>query len=210
MARGRNPEETRRKIVSVAKNLFLSKGYDNTSIQDIIDGLGGMTKGVIYHHFNSKFEILQAVVVGERLDELPLKFEGASGLAKLQNSLTEAFKNLERQKLAYSAAITLRSPRLLGEQYLEMFEFAVPEIQAVVQEGIDDGSIQTDYPEEVADLLVLTLNTWIGFQSSVLSEAELRRKFDFIKLTFDGLGIPLITDEMIQLVYQLFSHLKNE
>ena len=38
MARNRNPEETRRKILEVSKELFLEKGFDNTSIQDIIDG----------------------------------------------------------------------------------------------------------------------------------------------------------------------------
>ena len=49
MARNRNPHETRKKILEVSKDLFLEKGFDNTSIQDIIDGLGGLTKGVIYH-----------------------------------------------------------------------------------------------------------------------------------------------------------------
>lgn len=131
-------------------------------------------------------------------------------MEKLQNSLKAAFKNLEKQKLAYSAAITLRSPRLLGEQYLDMFEYAVPEIQKMVQEGISDGSITTEYPEEVADLIVLTLNIWIGFQSSTLSEQDLQRKIKFIKYTFDRLGIPLITDEIIHLIYDLFNHLKNE
>ena len=62
MARNRNPEETRRKILEVSKELFLEKGFDNTSIQDIIDGLGGLTKGVIYHHFESKNEILQSII----------------------------------------------------------------------------------------------------------------------------------------------------
>ena len=57
MARNRNSHETRKKILEVSKNLFLEKGFDNTSIQDIIDGLGGLTKGVIYHHFESKYDI---------------------------------------------------------------------------------------------------------------------------------------------------------
>ena len=52
MARNRNSHETRKKILEVSKNLFLEKGFDNTSIQDIIDGLGGLTKGVIYHHLS--------------------------------------------------------------------------------------------------------------------------------------------------------------
>lgn len=62
MARNRNSHETRQKILEVSKNLFLEKGFDNTSIQDIIDGLGGLTKGVIYHHFESKYEILQSII----------------------------------------------------------------------------------------------------------------------------------------------------
>ena len=53
MARNRNSHETRKKILEVSKDLFLEKGFDNTSIQDIIDGLGGLTKGGIYHHFES-------------------------------------------------------------------------------------------------------------------------------------------------------------
>lgn len=206
----KNPEETRKKIIDVSKQLFLEKGYDNTSIQDIINGLGGLTKGVIYHHFNSKFDILQTIVNNENDQNESFDWSGKTGLEKLQNSLKAAFKNLEKQKLAYSAAITLRSPRLLGEQYLDMFEYAVPEIQKMVQEGISDGSITTEYPEEVADLIVLTLNIWIGFQSSTLSEQDLQRKIKFIKYTFDRLGIPLITDEIIHLIYDLFNHLKNE
>ncbi|MGX7173648.1 TetR/AcrR family transcriptional regulator [Enterococcus ratti] len=210
MSKKKNPEETRKKIIDVSKQLFLEKGYDNTSIQDIINGLGGLTKGVIYHHFNSKFDILQTIVNNENDQNESFDWSGKTGLEKLQNSLKAAFKNLEKQKLAYSAAITLRSPRLLGEQYLDMFEYAVPEIQKMVQEGISDGSITTEYPEEVADLIVLTLNIWIGFQSSTLSEQDLQRKIKFIKYTFDRLGIPLITDEIIHLIYDLFNHLKNE
>ena len=45
-----------KKILEVSKSI-LEKGFDNTSIQDIIDGLGGLTKGVIYHHFESKYDI---------------------------------------------------------------------------------------------------------------------------------------------------------
>ena len=45
----------------VAMRLFLEKGYDNTTIQDIVNGLGGLTKGAVYHHFKSKEEIMDAV-----------------------------------------------------------------------------------------------------------------------------------------------------
>ena len=61
MARNKYPEVTVEKILEVSQRLFLTKGYDNTTIQDIVDELGGLTRGAIYHHFKSKEEIMDAL-----------------------------------------------------------------------------------------------------------------------------------------------------
>ena len=209
MAWNRNSHETRKKILEVSKELFLEKGFDNTSIQDIIDGLGGLTKGVIYHHFESKDEILQSIISENNQEILNYNWRGDTALEKIQNSLMDAFSNLEQQRLVYSVSIMLRSPRLLGEQYLSLFSDFLPEIRKRVYEGVKDESIKTEYPEELADLIVLTLDVWIGFQISVFSVEELKRKMNFIKLTFEGLGVQLITDEMMEVIFQLFDHLKG-
>ena len=209
MARNRNSHETRKKILEVSKDLFLEKGFDNTSIQDIIDGLGGMTKGVIYHHFESKYEILQSIIRENNQEISNYNWRGDTGLEKIQNSLMDSFSNFEHQRLVYSASIMLRSPRLLGEQYLGLFSDFLPEIRERVYEGVKDQSIKTEYPEELADLIVLSLNIWIGFQISVFSVEELKRKMNFIKLTFDGLGVQLISDEMMEVIFKLFDHLKR-
>ena len=209
MARNRKPEETRRKILEVSKELFLEKGFDNTSVQDIIDGLGGLTKGVIYHHFESKNEILQSIISENNQQILNYNWRGETGLEKIQNSLMDSFSNFEQQRLVYSASIMLRSPRLLGEQYLNLFSDFLPGIREKVFEGVKDNSIKTEYPKELADLIILTLNIWIGFQISIYSVEELKSKMNFIKLTFEGLGVQLITDEMMQVIFKLFDHLKN-
>ena len=72
MARNKYPEVTVEKILEVSQRLFMEKGYDNTTIQDIVNELGGLTKGAIYHHFKSKEEIIDAL--GEKLffDNNPL------------------------------------------------------------------------------------------------------------------------------------------
>ena len=209
MARKRKPEETRRKILEVSKELFLEKGFDNTSIQDIIDRLGGLTKGVIYHHFESKNEILQSIISENNQQILNYNWRGETGLEKIQNSLMDSFSNFEQQRLVYSASIMLRSPRLLGEQYLNLFSDFLPVIREKVFEGVKDNSIKTEYPKELADLIILTLNIWIGFQISIYSVEELKSKMNFIKLTFEGLGVQLITDEMMEIIFKLFDHLKN-
>ena len=209
MARNRDSHETRKKILEVSKDLFLEKGFDNTSIQDIIDGLDGLTKGVIYHHFESKDEILQSIISENNQEILNYNWRGGTALEKIQNSLMDAFSNLKQQRLVYSVSIMLRSPRLLGEQYLSLFSDFLPEIRKKVYEGVKDESIKTEYPEELADLIILTLDVWIGFQISVFSVEELKRKMNFIKLTFEGLGVQLITDEMMEVIFKLFDHLKS-
>ena len=61
MARNKHPQETVNLILDVASHLFMEKGYEHTSIQEIINNLGGLSKGAIYHHFKSKDDILVAV-----------------------------------------------------------------------------------------------------------------------------------------------------
>lgn len=53
---------TRDMILEVASRLFLTKGYEKTTISDIINGLDGLTKGAMYHYFDSKEEIFDEVV----------------------------------------------------------------------------------------------------------------------------------------------------
>ena len=54
MARNKYPEVTEERILEAAQRLFLEKGYDNTTIQDIVDQLGGLTKGAVYTTSNPK------------------------------------------------------------------------------------------------------------------------------------------------------------
>ena len=51
----------RREIVETAQSLFYRKGYEQTSIQDIIDAVG-IAKGTFYYYFHSKQELLDALV----------------------------------------------------------------------------------------------------------------------------------------------------
>lgn len=211
MARGKNPEETRQKILSVSKKLFLEKGYDNTSIQDIVNGLDGMTKGAIYQHFKSKFEIFETIIEpAESAEESLRKHQGNTGLEKLQSAILDAFTDYSRMRLNYSAAVTLRSPRFIGEQFIAMFSEVIPEIKKIVEEGVKDGSIETEYPEEVADVLMMNLNTWIGLHLTVFTEEQLKRKIDFTKKIFDSMGIPIFNEEIMTEAYKMFEYIKKD
>ena len=76
MARNKYPEETVKLILDAATHLFVEKGYDATSLQDIINETN-LSKGAIYHHFSSKEEIFEAISyrIGEENAAVPSREE---------------------------------------------------------------------------------------------------------------------------------------
>ena len=50
----------RGELLAVAERLFYTKGYEQTSVQDILDEVG-FSKGGFYHHFDSKLSVLEAI-----------------------------------------------------------------------------------------------------------------------------------------------------
>ncbi|HHX70336.1 MAG TPA: helix-turn-helix transcriptional regulator, partial [Gallicola sp.] len=160
----RDPEKTKQKILRVSRKLFMENGYDNTSIQDIIDGLGGMTKGAIYHHFKSKQDILETLInfeVDTEYKKMKNFEKGKTGLEKIKIIMINSLNAHNIQSIIYSAQIVLKSPRMIGEQYLDILNMT-PEIEEYIEEGIEDGSITTKYPKEVAELLLMYFNLRIG------------------------------------------------
>lgn len=56
----RKGEEKRQELLGAAEKLFCAKGYEGTSVQDILDA-AGMSKGGFYHHFASKEDVMKAL-----------------------------------------------------------------------------------------------------------------------------------------------------
>lgn len=53
MGRNKYPEITENRILEMAMKLFIEKGYERTTLQDIADAIG-MTRGAIYHHLRTR------------------------------------------------------------------------------------------------------------------------------------------------------------
>ena len=51
---------SKEKIMNAAGEVFVQKGFDAATMQDIMEKCG-LSKGAIYHHFKSKEEIMQAL-----------------------------------------------------------------------------------------------------------------------------------------------------
>lgn len=67
----KNSKNTKGKIVSTAWQLFYEQGYDNTTVEEIVDA-SGTSRGSFYHYFDGKAALLSSLsyLFDEKYDEL--------------------------------------------------------------------------------------------------------------------------------------------
>lgn len=202
MPRNKYPEETVQKILDASLKLFLEKGYEETTVLDIISEMGGLTRGAFYHHFKSKEEVFDALC--EKLFYESNPFEKAkshkelNGLEKLKFVLRTSFDETEHHQLSMASMQLLESPAFLKKLIKSNQELA-PMYQELIEEGIQDGSIQSEQPKLLADLFVLLTNFWSIPTIYPMSDEEAWQKFLMIKSVLDHLGLPVIDDEIVKL-----------
>lgn len=209
MARNKHPEETVSRILDTAFRLFMEKGYEHTSIQDIIDQLGGLSKGAIYHHFKSKEEILEAVSdnMAAESNQLLLKIrddDTLNGREKLQAIFKKSIQRPLQEKFFTFAPNLHKNPKLLSSILQDTVENVAPNyILPIIRQGIEDGSIQTEYPEALSELIVLTANVWINPMVFDDDEKTSYQKFMVFDQMLRGLGLDLLDQEMIDRMGEL-------
>lgn len=208
MARNKYPEVTVEKILDVSQRLFLEKGYDNTTIQDIVDELGGLTKGAVYHHFKSKEEIMDAV--GDRMffENNPFvairQRTDLNGLQKLKELVRLNQSDLSRTSMTIQSIPIMQNPRLLVGMIDSNRRVLTPYFLEIIEEGNRDGSIHTEYAKEVAELIPLLTSLWLLPSVFPASKEEIKRKFRFVGEMLEKMGVPLVDDSIRELADDFF------
>ena len=211
MARNKHPEETVNLILDVAFRQFMEKGYEHTSIQDIIDHLGGLSKGSIYHHFKSKEDILVAVT--ERMTQESNRMlarirdrTGLSGRDKLKMIFKESISRPVQNDIFTVAPDFHNNPKLLFSLLHDTIEEAAPNyIEPIIEQGIADGSIKTDYPKQLAELILLAANVWMNPMIFGSTEEESCKKFLIFDQMLKGFGLDIVDGEMLERLQELTS-----
>ncbi len=209
MARNKHPEETVSRILDVSFRLFMEKGYEHTSIQNIIDNLGGLSKGAIYHHFKSKEDILVAVtdrITGEsnRMLTRIRDSQGLNGKDKLKTIFKESIMRSVQNELFTVAPDFHNNPKLLFSLIHDTMEEVAPRyIQPIIEEGIADGSIRTEYPKQFAELVILVANIWMNPMIFDDSEEDAYHKFMLFDQMMKGFGLDIVDEEMMKRLKKL-------
>lgn len=211
MARNKYPEETVQRILDVATRLFTEKGYDATSLADIIQETH-LSKGAIYHHFASKEDIFTAIF--QRIGS-----ENTAALARIRDNAS--LSGLEKLRAIFRAAILgdnqslmltvtpslLDNPRFLAMQVRQIYEFVAPDfIAPILQEGMDDGSIPAKNPRELAEAIMILSNVWLNPLVSQPDAASMRRRCNTFNALLSGMGIDNLLDTAMIDAYAAHCH----
>ncbi|MDE6015218.1 MAG: TetR/AcrR family transcriptional regulator [Acetatifactor sp.] len=192
------PEQWKKEILDAAKELFLSKGYEETAITDIMERAGG-AKGMFYRFFQSKEEVMHAL--GDQMFFENNPFEAVrgrsdlNGLQKIREVLALDSVDEEREEINTQAVPILKDPRILAAAVGANRRVLTPLWFELIEEGRRDGSIRTEYAKELSELLPL-INFWLMPSVFPADAKEIQHKCRFIADILTVMGLPIIEDGM--------------
>ncbi|WP_422748688.1 ScbR family autoregulator-binding transcription factor [Mycobacterium sp. WMMD1722] len=161
---------TRDRIIGAAVALFSERGYPGTALSDIVER-AGMTKGALYHHFQSK-EALAGAIVGEAGARLSRTFEEitASQAPALEGIIHGTFLVIDQVRsddLARVGTALLRMFAGFSDAATAIYTAWLTSMAADVARARDEGDLRADVDvQALADTLVSAI---VG--SAVLADA---------------------------------------
>ena len=168
-------DERRNEILDTATRLFAEKGYEGATVQAVIDALG-ISKGAFYHYFSSKEEVLDGVIerlTGWILDETRemLEDRSLSAIEKLDRfgEISRRVKMAHMDSLGELMRVLYRDENVIMRHKINKRseELARPVLEAIIAEGIEDGSFNVDDAHE-ATVALLHLGSKYGERTASL------------------------------------------
>ena len=174
-------EKRRRELLQIAYRMFLSQGYENTSVDQIIEA-AGIAKGTYYYYFQSKEQMLEAVI-GMMIEaeaeaarqvlasEMPVE-------QKIVGIIASARPNQDEQPI--EDALNRPENALMHDKLQrQLLEAIVPLLSEAVEEGVRDGLFACDHiPERVRMLLLLSCDL---FDEGQYTEADVDVFIDMVE-----------------------------
>src|SRR5712692_4101673 len=186
-------ESLRDQIVNAALTLFLEKGYQTTTVQDIIT-IANCSKGGFYHHFASKEDLLYLLIDEGITDELErgeaVVQRPISASERLRQLIVAMVENIE-QKRAQVTVFFEERRRLSSEKFAQIkgkrdrYEQL---FRQVIVEGIQAGEFSSSSDPNIIVFAILGMCNWTyqWLQSGKrLGAAEIGNIF--YDLIFEGL-----------------------
>lgn len=210
-----NSQATIESILSVSAKLFLEKGFDRTSMQDIAE-TAGISKGAIYHHFKSKDEIINAVTENQTqtnksmIENWLSETESFSGKEKLIAILEKSLDCQEIHCLDEIMSVRMKSAEFVLSYMQDCVNQNAGLISDIIRQGIIDGSLVTDFPDESAEVFLLLMNVWCDPAVFSCDITKLSHRLRFLQHLMKSIGIDVLSDILLEKTLGLLQKLYGE
>ena len=191
---GYDPVRTRRQILDSALYLFEKNGFDRTSLQEIVDR-AHLTKGALYHHFESKEDLLWQIQ-DEYLDVQIQKVREIVGQdtspdEQIRELIT--FSMLSVAKYRGQVAIFHQERRHLTGERLTAITEKRDEVETLfrgaVQRGADMGVFKKDLSARIVTFGIIGMCAWAFQWFRPTGDLSFENVADqFSQLVIDGLS----------------------
>lgn len=176
----KKPDERRRELIACAQKLFYAKGYERTSVNDIVSAIG-VAKGTFYHYFNSKCAILEALVdelatQKRTLFQAIVDDESLDAIQKWMRvvEVVAGWKSERKVELIalFRAMYMDENMLLLYKLKRQSLLLAVPELTKIIAQGVAEGVFETPYVEEAAEIFYTILKAFSDTLADIFLHPE--------------------------------------
>ena len=172
-------------IIETAESLFFTKGYENTSIQDVLDALS-LSKGGFYHHFESKLSLLDAISE-KRIDNYAsqCRSEIASkqytGIDKLNSALSYSsyLKDNSYDYIAIMLKVGYKEGAVMLRDHMKLaaVDLFKPIVNEAINEGVASNIFYVKYNDELSVMLLNLANSLTDEISSIsVSDIDIQER----------------------------------
>ncbi|MCV9935554.1 TetR/AcrR family transcriptional regulator [Boseaceae bacterium BT-24-1] len=158
----KRPDDRRNEILDAAQALFFERGYERTTVNDVIAQIG-ISKGGFYHHFSAKEDLLEAITARLAQDAVArvrdvLEDPSLDALARLNGFLASSrqMKVEDAPKLRAAFDVVFRPENLLLYHRINAASIAVmrPVLTGIIAQGKKEGVFAVPDPEAAAEIIL--------------------------------------------------------
>ncbi len=155
----------RKEILDTAQRLIYTKGYEQMSIQDILNDLK-ISKGAFYHYFDSKQALLEALIDQMRVDAEPIILPiindpDLPALDKLHRFFDTAarWKTARKEYILSLVRVWYADENAIVRQkiYTSQLKWSTPYFDQIVHQGIHEGVFNTPFPDQISEMVLALL-----------------------------------------------------
>ncbi|MFC1546966.1 TetR/AcrR family transcriptional regulator [Candidatus Neomarinimicrobiota bacterium] len=153
----------RQEFLDAAQELFYSHGYEQTSVNMILDKVG-VSKGTFYHYFESKADLLSALT--DRISMRNLEYlqpivddQQLSSLEKLNRyfSRSQSMKTTNREILKVWLRVMYKDENVLLRHKVQSrgMELIAPQLFKIIAQGVRERIFDVEHPLQVAQMILM-------------------------------------------------------